>query len=100
MGNVVETISEYKVIEANNSPTSEEKIKQQFPEIKVIIVTIHEKDDLIFKAYIAGAIDYVVKTSDADEIVKSIRAVYHNKIMLRPDIAQKIFGEFMMGFQN
>ena len=71
-----------------------EKIKQQFPEIKVIIVTIHEKDDLIFKAYIAGAIDYVVKTSDSDEIIKSIRAVYHNKIMLRPDIAQKIFGEF------
>lgn len=71
-----------------------EQIKQRFPDIKVIVVTIHEKDDLIFKAYIAGAIDYVVKTSDAEEITNSIRAVYNNKIMLRPDIAQKIFGEF------
>ncbi len=71
-----------------------EQIKQQFPDVKVIIVTIHEKDDLIFKSYIAGAIDYIVKTSDVEEIKNSIRAVYNNKIMLRPDIAQKIFGEF------
>ena len=62
--------------------------------VKVIIVTIHEKDDLIFKAYIAGAIDYIIKTSGPEEITNSIRAVYNNKIMLRPDIAEKILDEF------
>ena len=57
-----------------------EQIKQQFPNIKVIVVTPHEKDDLIFKAYIAGAGDYIIKTSETEEITDSIRTVCYNKL--------------------
>jgi len=69
-------------------------IKEQLPMIKVIVLTIHEEDDILFKAYGAGAIDYIVKTSSIVEILTSVRDVFSNELSLRPKIAEKILGEF------
>jgi len=63
------------------------------PAIKVIILTIHSRDDLIFKAYTVGAMDYIIKTSPTEDILKSIRAASSNSLMLRPEIANKIMEE-------
>ncbi len=38
--------------------------------------------------------DYIVKTDSITQIINSIRNVYINKLMLRPDIAEKIIDEF------
>ncbi len=70
------------------------KIKEQMDAIKVIVLTIHEEDEILFKAYGAGAIDYIVKTSSIVEILNSIRNVYNNKLSLRPEVAGKIITEF------
>ncbi len=71
-----------------------EKILVKNPEIKIITITIHKEDDLIFKSYGAGAVDYIVKTASDSEIISSIRNVYKNEIFIRPNIAKKILGEF------
>ena len=68
-------------------------VREHNPAIKVIILTIHNRDDLIFKAYTAGAMDYIIKTSPVDDILKSIRAAHTNSLMLRPEIANKIMEE-------
>ncbi|GHT65626.1 DNA-binding response regulator [Spirochaetia bacterium] len=70
-----------------------EKIREFNPAIKTIILTIHSRDDLIFKAYTVGAMDYIIKTSPVEEILSSIRAVASNTLMLRPEIANRILGE-------
>jgi len=69
------------------------QIREYNPAIKVIILTIHSRDDLIFKAYAAGAMDYIIKTSPVEDILKSIRAASSNSLMLRPEIANKIMEE-------
>jgi len=69
------------------------QIREYDPSIKVIILTIHSRDDLIFKAYTAGAMDYIIKTSPVENILKSIRAASTNSLMLRPEIANKIMEE-------
>ena len=69
------------------------KIREHNPAIKVIILTIHSRDDLIFKAYTVGAMDYIIKTSPIEDILKSIRAASSNSLMLRPEIANKIMEE-------
>ena len=69
------------------------QIREYNPAIKVIILTIHSRDDLIFKAYTAGAMDYIIKTSPVEDILKSIRAASSNSLMLRPEIANKIMEE-------
>lgn len=70
-----------------------EKIRLANPAIKAIVLTIHSRDDLLYRAYAAGAMDYIIKTSAIADILKSIRAVAANNLMLRPDIANKIVGE-------
>lgn len=69
-------------------------IKERLEQIKIIVLTIHEEDELIFKAYGAGAMDYIVKTSSIVDIIHSIRNVYHNKFSLRPELTEKILSEF------
>ncbi len=69
-------------------------IRSMNPNIKIIILTIHEEDEYLFKAYCAGVMDYIVKTDSISQIINSIRTVYSNKLMLRPGIADKIIDEF------
>ncbi|HPU63144.1 MAG TPA: response regulator transcription factor [Mobilitalea sp.] len=69
-------------------------IKNNNPDTKIIILTIHEEDEYIFQAYCAGVMDYIVKTDSISQILNSIRTVYANKLMLRPGVANKIIEEF------
>ena len=69
------------------------RIREFNPAIKAIILTIHSRDDLIFKAYTVGAMDYIIKTSPVEDILKSIRAAASNSLMLRPEIANKLMKE-------
>jgi DNA-binding NarL/FixJ family response regulator len=71
------------------------QIRVYNPAIKSIVLTIHNRDDLLYRAYAAGAMDYIIKTSSIADILKSIRGVAANNLMLRPDIANKIIGECM-----
>jgi len=71
-----------------------EKILEKDPNIRVIILTIHEDDSLLFSAYCAGVMDYILKTDSIKNIVEAIRNVYGNQMMLRPNVAKKIVDEF------
>lgn len=71
------------------------QIKEKNPKIKVIIVTVHEEDALLFKAFSAGAEDYIIKTQPQETILQSIHDVYHNQLALRPEIAAKLREEFI-----
>ena len=53
-----------------------ERILQRLPGTKVIILTIHNDDDLVVDAYMAGAVDYMVKRTNADEVCAVIRKTY------------------------
>ncbi|NOU86372.1 response regulator [Paenibacillus sp. LMG 31460] len=70
------------------------RIKAEKPYVKIIVLTIHEEDEVLFKAYGAGAVDYIVKTSSIADILNSIRSAHQNRLYMRPEIAGKILGEF------
>ena len=82
-------------METNNSGIiAAEKIHKLLPDAKIIIVTIHEDDELLFYAYSVGVMDYIIKTDSIDRVLSSVRNVYSNDLMLRPEIANKIRDEF------
>ncbi|SFU90306.1 response regulator transcription factor [Butyrivibrio sp. INlla21] len=61
--------------------------------IKIVILTILEDDDLLFQAYCAGVMDYIIKTDSITQVLSSIRNVYKNRLILRPQYAEKIIEE-------
>lgn len=70
------------------------RIKKKLPETKVIILTMHDDDEILFQAFSAGAEDYLMKDSSLTEVIKSIRDVHENQLALRPVISHKIQSEF------
>lgn len=73
--------------------TASRQILAELPAVKVIILTILEDDDLLFQAYCAGVIDYIIKTDPVEQILTSVRNAYQNQLILRPQYAEKIIDE-------
>jgi len=71
-----------------------EKIKAKFPAIKVIVLTVNEEDEMIYRAFAAGASEYIIKSASVADIINSIHLVHENQLSLRPEIASKILDEF------
>ncbi len=71
-----------------------QEIFQKNEDIKIIILTVYEEDELIFMAFQMGVCDYILKNAKPEEVVRSIRCAYENNSPLRPELASKILGEF------
>lgn len=71
------------------------KVKQLYPSVKVIMLTVHEEDDFIFKSITAGAVDYIIKSDTPSNIETTIRNAYNNVMTLNPYISQKLISECM-----
>ena len=71
-----------------------QRILQDDPGIRIIILTVYEEDELIFTAFQLGVCDYILKNACQEEILGSIRNAFENNCPLRPEIASRILGEF------
>ena len=70
------------------------EILASLPDIKIIILTVYEDDELIFSAFQLGVCDYMLKNSSNEEIISGIKAAYEGRSPIRPEIAGKIRSEF------
>ncbi|MED4603259.1 response regulator transcription factor [Paenibacillus validus] len=60
---------------------------------RVIMLSSMEEKDMIFEAFRAGAVDYMVK-SDFAEIPKAVRSAYANRSAIHPSVAAQMREEF------
>ena len=67
-----------------------EEITHRFPCVKSIVISVHESDELIIDAYLAGAVDYVVKTANVESVCEKILAAYNNDSYMGSIITQKM----------
>ena len=70
-------------------------IKKLYPQIKIIMLTAIDSEDIIIEAFEVGADDYLLKDSGSMEIIYSIKAAYTGNITIKPKIAKKIKKEIM-----
>lgn len=67
---------------------------EALPELGVLVLTMHEDDELVFAAMKAGARGYLVKTTDDDEIVRAVQAIGAGEAIFSATIAQRMMGYF------
>jgi two-component system, NarL family, response regulator LiaR len=60
------------------------------PHLKIVILTAYVKEDKVIEAIKAGALGYVAKESQPDELVQAIRIVSTGTPAISPSIAWKI----------
>ncbi|WP_042472184.1 response regulator transcription factor [Bacillus ndiopicus] len=67
-----------------------EKILQQWPTAKVMMVTSFLDDDKVYPALEAGAVSYILKTSNAKQIADAIRKTINGETVLEPEVTTKM----------
>jgi DNA-binding NarL/FixJ family response regulator len=72
-----------------NGIKATELVKNKYPQIKVIMLTVVDDDDCVFKSIKAGANGYLLKEIDAENLHKSIIEVTEGGAPMTPSIALK-----------
>jgi DNA-binding NarL/FixJ family response regulator len=70
------------------------EIKAAYPNVKVILLTMHDEDDYVFEGMGAGASGYLLKDCSRDELISSIHRVHAGQVEMTPSVTRKIVQEF------
>jgi DNA-binding NarL/FixJ family response regulator len=66
------------------------EIKQRYPEVSVMMVTMHENPDYLLEALKAGAAGYVLKDAPRGEVISAVRRVREGESSLDPELAARL----------
>ncbi|MBC7867698.1 MAG: response regulator transcription factor [Gloeobacteraceae cyanobacterium ES-bin-316] len=69
-------------------------IKENFPEINILMQTVFFEDDYIFDAICAGASGYILKSTTPDGYLEAIREVQAGGSPMTPGIARRVLQQF------
>ena len=69
------------------------EIKQENPEIRILVLTSFAEEDKVFPAIKTGAQGYLLKDSSPEELLKAIRDVHSGEAPLHPTMALKLIRE-------
>ncbi|HET7624887.1 MAG TPA: response regulator transcription factor [Verrucomicrobiae bacterium] len=70
------------------------QLKQLMPSVQIIMVTVYEDTERIFKALRVGASGYLLKRSAPEELVQAIREVRLGGAPMSREIARKVIASF------
>jgi DNA-binding NarL/FixJ family response regulator len=65
-------------------------LKKSYPEIKILILSMHPEDRFAVRALKAGAAGYLTKQSAAQELVKAIKKVMSGGKYITPALAEQL----------
>jgi DNA-binding NarL/FixJ family response regulator len=66
------------------------KLKELGPSIRIVMLTVYENPEQIFKALAAGAIGYLLKHRPSAELLDAIRDAHHGGAPMSSQIARKV----------
>jgi two-component system response regulator NreC len=71
------------------------QIQRDFPQVRVLILTMHENEEYIRQVLAAGALGYVLKDAAAHDLLGAIRAVYQGEAVLSPAITRLVIEDYL-----
>ncbi len=66
------------------------RIREHYPEARIIVLTTFDGDEDIYRALQAGARGYLLKGMDSDELIEAIRAVHAGKKRIPAPVAERL----------
>lgn len=70
------------------------RLRSQWPDARVIILTTFDDDEYVFEGLRAGALGYLLKDVSVEELADSIRTVMAGGVLIEPSVARKVVAEF------
>ena len=72
-----------------------EVLRKELPNVKVLVLSVHNNREYIFRVIKAGAHGYVSKEAPPEEVVRAIMSVYEDEPFFSEDIARAALNEFI-----
>ena len=70
------------------------RVLKKEKDVRIVVLTINEDDDIVFEAFRAGALGYLLKTSTPQEVIEAIRLAHRGEAKVTPRIATKLIEDF------
>jgi len=71
------------------------QIHRDYPQVRVLILTMHENEEYIRQVLAAGALGYVLKDAAARDLLGAIRSVYQGEAVLSPAITRLVIEDYL-----
>lgn len=69
------------------------RVKDITPRTQIVVLTSYHQDEFIFPALQAGAISYVLKDVDMEELAEAVRKAARGEAVLHPRVAERVIQE-------
>lgn len=76
------------------------QIKSRFPEMCVLVLTMHRSDEYFFEMLKAGASGYILKGADTSELIGAVRTVARGEVFLYPAMAKELLQDYLSRLQE
>ncbi|HLI06547.1 MAG TPA: response regulator transcription factor [Ktedonobacteraceae bacterium] len=78
-----------------NGIEATKQIKKLQPEIKVLMLTMHENDEYVFQALRAGASGYMLKEAADTDLISALRVIQSGQFYLSPAAQSVMVGDYL-----
>ena len=65
-------------------------LRKRFPDLPIVVLTVHDEDDRIFQALCAGANGYLLKNTSAAKIIEALAEVLSGGAPMSPEVARRV----------
>lgn len=76
------------------------QIKSQWPETKVLVLTMHRSDEYFFEMIKAGASGYLLKGAETSELTHALRIVAQGEVYIYPSMANKLVKGYLSSLES
>jgi len=73
------------------------EIKRMMPEVKILVLSIHDSEEYILQAFEAGVNGYALKDSSRSELILAIRSVLEGRRYVNPNAAGQVILKYITG---
>ena len=71
------------------------RIKKDFPDTSVLVLTMHDDEEFFFPVLRAGASGYVLKEAEPQDLLSAIRVVHQGQVFFSPAVAKVLLEGFV-----
>jgi len=76
------------------------ELRRQFPDMRILVLTIHESDQYVIETFEAGANGYCIKDASRDELLLAMNSVLSGKTYISPGIAENVMEGYLEGHKK
>src|SRR4051794_8297981 len=70
------------------------RLHEKMPNVRVIVLTTFDDDEMVFDGLRAGAVGYLLKDAPSQKLAEAIRVAARGETFLQPSVAAKVVAEF------